>query len=168
MVTHSLQATAWVQPKRLVLSDHLQVIARLRRPEGSCKGNRQGFILTELEATHYRRSCLALLAQEQELRHIETDFFSRLYTGVVEMATQGQNTTSSLRHWTAKQRVPEEKHAWLRSRGHNEREWIQGRHKLEHTTCTANGWRKPGGAEQIKRFLQRQNERTRGQANEGE
>ena len=95
IVTLTLQTAAWVHPRRLVQSDHQQVIAKLKRPQDPCEGNRAGFNLkgwqpqTPMEAVHNRRSCMSQLAPERPLQQMEADFFSNAESGVVEVAMQG-------------------------------------------------------------------------------
>ena len=55
MVTPTLQAAAWVHPRRLILSDHQQVIMRLGRPEGPWRGTRVSYNLKSGNRSHQRK-----------------------------------------------------------------------------------------------------------------
>ena len=65
---------------------------------------------------------------------MESDFFRKAESGVVEMAMQGQYTTTPLQLWTAKQRSPEEKHAWAEA----SRAKRAGKHPTGAQACAHN------------------------------
>ena len=121
-------------------TDHWQVISNWRRLQGPWEGNRQGFNLKGWHRRHHWRRhsteeavwpCCGTSRQtssaeckqwwliwprrDSTLRH-------RSNTGLPNSDCQKRNMLGPS------------------SRGHNEQERIQGKHKLEHTTCTANAW----------------------------
>ena len=167
MVTPTLQAAAWVHPRRLILSDRQQVIARLRRPEGPWRGNRAGFNLkgwqpqSPMEATHHRRGCLSLLAPERPLQNMESDFFSNAESGVVEMAMQGQYTTTALQQ--PNRGVQKNNTLGPRSQGRNGQGRTREVPRHVRTFCT----RVTGGTEETQSDLQKEEERSHRQAAEG-
>ena len=126
MVTPTLQAAAWVHPRRLILSDHQQVIMRLGRPEGPWRGTRVSYNLKV--ATAVTNGSHTLPAPERPLQHLGPDFFSKAESGVVEMAMQG--STRRRRHSTGRPDTKVQRKNTLgpRSQGRSNRE--------RHESCT--------------------------------